>query len=174
MSNTMLNTMPNTSANVSPQLQAALSQLHDIIMPPPVGWWPISDSLIALFIGIAGIIIGLSWYFLNQRKQNQYRREAQSLFDEAIAKSDDPKRQLQIANQLLKQVAITSYGRKQVAALTGTDWVLFLKQNASYVQQPDGLEDCFASLYNPNQPLEPQDIQETLNYVKQWIRGHHK
>jgi hypothetical protein len=166
--------MANVTPELSPQLQAALSRLNDIVVPPPVGWWPISDSLIALFIGIGGILIGSTWYFLNQRKQNQYRRQAQSLFDNAIAQSDDPRRQLQIANQLLKQVAITSYGRKQVAALTGEDWIHFLKQNASYVQQPDGLEACFASLYNPNQPLEPQDIQQTLDYVKHWIRGHHK
>lgn len=170
----MMNSLSSTQATASPQLQAALAQLNDIAVPPPVGWWPISDSLLSLIIGVGGILIGLSWYFWNQRKHNQYRRQAQTLFDEAIAESDDPKRQLQIANQLLKQVAITSYGRKQVAALTGIDWVLFLKQNASYIKQPENLENCFASLYNPNQDVSPQDIQATLDYVKQWIKGHHK
>lgn len=161
-------------ASISPQLQSALTQLQDIVTPAPIGWWPISDSLLSLIIGFGGLMIGLSWYFLNQRKQNQYRRQAQSLFDEAIAESDEPKRQLQIANQLLKQVAITSYGRKQVAALTGDRWIAFLQQNASYIKQPPELGSCLASIYHPNQTPDPQALQQTLDYVKQWIKGHHK
>ena len=44
------------------ELQPLLSQLHDIQLAEPVGWWPPSQTLIGLFAGISAIIIGLTWY----------------------------------------------------------------------------------------------------------------
>lgn len=153
---------------------AMLSQLQDIVTPDPVGWWPPSQTLIGLLVGLGGILIGLSWYFWTQRKANQYRRQAKSLFEDAMAQATTPKQKLQQANKLLKQVAITTYGRKQVAALSGKAWTDFLKQTASYIDQPEHLPQNLSAIYHADQPLDEWELEATLHYVQSWIKGHHK
>lgn len=153
---------------------SALAQLHDIVLPAPVGWWPPSSALIGLLVGAGGIIIGLTWYFLTQRKENQYRREAQDLFKQALANATTPQEKLISANRLLKQVAMTNYGRRTVASLHGDAWVRFLKQTANYIQQPDHLEQTLSSPYQRHHKAETKDIEEALNYAQNWIKGHHK
>lgn len=163
-----------TPADLAATSHLMLSQLQDIVTPDPVGWWPPSQTLIGLMVGIGGILIGLSWYFWTQRKANKYRRQAKSLFDAAMTQATTPKQKLQQANKLLKQVAITTYGRKQVAALSGDAWIDFLKQSASYIDQPEHLQQNLAAIYHADQPLDELELEATLNYVQSWIKGHHK
>lgn len=159
---------------MDPKTAQLLSQLKDIQVPDPVGWWPLSQTLIGLFVGLGGILIGLSWYYLNQRKNNRYRQEAMSAFKKALAAANTPQEKLQIANKLLKQVAITNYGRQTVANLSGQAWVNFLHKTALYINQPDCLQECLESIYRPSTSLSEAETQQTLTYAMQWIKGHHK
>lgn len=159
---------------MDPKAVQLLSQLNDIQVPDPVGWWPLSQTLIGLFVGLGGILIGLTWYYLTQRKNNRYRQEALMAFEKDLASTSHPQEKLQIANQLLKQVAITNYGRPNVANLSGQAWVDFLHKTALYIHQPDSLQHCLESIYRPNPSLSEAEIQQTLDYTKQWIKGHHK
>lgn len=156
------------------ELQPLLSQLHDIQLADPVGWWPPSQTLVGLFAGISAIIIGLTWYYLTHRRNNRYRREALEAFEQIQQQSSSPSEQWQAVNSLLKQVAITHYGRHRVAALTGRAWQQFLYQTALYIDQPDALSDCFAAIYQPNSQLDEATYQIALDYAYKWIKGHHK
>ncbi|MDG4813546.1 DUF4381 domain-containing protein [Hydrogenovibrio sp. 3SP14C1] len=159
---------------MDPKTAQLLSQLKDIQVPDPVGWWPLSQTLIGLFVGLGGILIGLSWYYLNQCKNNRYRQEALSAFNKALTAANTPQEKLQIANKLLKQVAITNYGRRTVANLSGQAWVDFLHNTALYINQPDSLQECLESIYRPSTSLSEAETQQTLAYAMQWIKGHHK
>ena len=159
---------------MDPKTAQLLSQLKDIQVPDPVGWWPLSQTLIGLFVGLGGILIGLTWYYLTQRKNNRYRQEAMSAFNKALATANTPQEKLQIANKLLKQVAITNYGRHTVANLSGQAWVDFLHKTALYINQPDSLQECLESIYRPSASLSEAETQQTLAYATQWIKGHHK
>jgi hypothetical protein len=159
---------------MDPKIEQLLSQMNDIAVPDPVGWWPLSQTLIGLFVGIGGILIGLTWYYLTQKRNNRYREEALNLFDQQVAQAETPQQQLQLANKLLKQVAITNYGRRQVAELSGQAWVNFLHQTALYINQPEYLQACLESAYRPNPIQSEAAIRETLDYARSWIKGHHK
>ncbi|MBD3611311.1 MAG: DUF4381 domain-containing protein [Hydrogenovibrio crunogenus] len=159
---------------MDPKTAQLLSQLKDIQVPDPVGWWPLSQTLIGLFVGLGGILIGLSWYYLTQRKNNRYRQEALLAFKKALASANNAQEKLQVANQLLKQVAITNYGRPNVANLSGQAWVDFLQKTALYIDQPDSLQHCLESIYRPNSSLSDAETQQALEYAMQWIKGHHK
>lgn len=159
---------------MNPQTQQLLSQLQDIQIPDAVGWWPLSQTLIGIFAGLGGILIGLTWYYLTQRRHNQYRREALTIFDQTVQKADTPQQKLRLAIQLLKQVAITNYGRRRVAPLYGDSWVAFLHQTALYIEQPDTLKTVLQSAYSPSLALSDAQIEETLIYIQNWIKGHHK
>lgn len=151
-----------------------LSQLNDIYIPEPIGWWPPSQTLIGLFVGLSGIIIGLSWYWWKQRRLNRYRNQAMDLLHSALATATDSQQKIQATNALLKQVAITHYGRQQVAALNGQAWLNFLQKSASYIQQPEAMQQFVTAHYHPQINLADEDIQACLDYAAKWIKGHHK
>jgi|ACQI01.1.fsa_nt_gi hypothetical protein len=159
---------------ISPEIQQLLNQLNDVITPEPVGWFPLSFSLMAFITGLTGIIVGIVWTLLVSRRNNQYRREASSLFDKAIKQANSPEQKIEIANSLLKQVAITNYGRQNVAKLSGKKWIQFLKQNANYIEQPDYLTDYFNAHYQPDFEFDEAKLSKVLDYVQSWIKGHHK
>lgn len=161
-------------ATSNPQLSNALASLHDIVIPDPVGWWPPSIGLVGLLVGVGGLTIGLIWYYLTQRKQNQYRRQAKEVFDQVIAEAGTPQQKLLLANKLLKQVAITNYGRRQVASLRGEAWVKFLKSTALHIDQPKQLQIHLEAAYQPHIEFNDIEIDETLQYAQSWIKGHHK
>jgi len=96
-----------------------LSQLNDIYIPEAIGWWPPSQTLIGLVVGLGGIIIGISWYLWKQHRLNQYRGQAMYLLNAALSETTNDRAKIQATNKLLKQVAITHYGRNQIAALNG-------------------------------------------------------
>lgn len=159
---------------MDPQAQQLLSQLKDIQLPDPVGWWPLSQTLIGLFAGLGGILIGLTWYYLTHRRNNRYRREALALFDQAMQHADSPQARLRQANRLLKQVAVTHYGRRRVAALQGAEWVAFLHQTALYIDQPEALKPLLKSSYEAAPNLNERQVEAVIDYAKNWIKGHHK
>lgn len=151
-----------------------LSQLNDIVVPNAVGWWPPSQTLVGLIVGLGGILIGISWYLWKQRRLNRYRSQAMGLLNTALAQAQTPHQKIQITNQLLKQVAITHYGRSQVAALNGQAWVDFLKKTALYIDQPAALVTFVSAHYQPDSQLSESDLTACLDYAAKWIKGHHK
>ncbi|KUJ72268.1 DUF4381 domain-containing protein [Thiomicrospira sp. WB1] len=164
---------------LTPQQQALLAQLQDIHLPEPVGWWPPSQTLIGLLVGLGGILIGLLWYYLTQRRHNRYRREALARLDRIESESESEIDRLQAIQALLKQVAITQYGRTRVAALTDRNWADFLHQTALYLPQPEHLVDTFNWAYQYQQDASlpdtaPERIQAVRAYARRWIKGHHK
>jgi len=159
---------------MDPKTAQLLSQLRDIQVPDPVGWWPLSQTIIGLLVGLGGIFIGLTWYYWNQRKNNRYRQEAMATFKKAMVSASTSQEKLQIANQLLKQVAITNYGRHTVAKLSGQAWIDFLRQTALYIDQPESLQTSLESIYRPALSLPEAEVEQTLDYAMQWIKGHHK
>lgn len=165
------------------QQQAILNQLQDIQLPDPISWWPLAFAWWILILSVSSVLIGLVWYFREQRKRNAYRREAQ----EALSLIMHPKEsnvsineQVLAINSLLKQVALTTYGRVNVAKLNDQAWLDFLKKNASFIEQPIALKELFKLAYQA--PTTDKTLlinhQELLTawqiYAQKWIKGHHQ
>jgi len=151
-----------------------LSQLNDIYIPEAIGWWPPSQTLIGRVVGLGGIIIGISWYLWKQHRLNQYRGQAMDLLNAALSETTNDRAKIQATNKLLKQVAITHYGRNQIAALNGQAWVDFLQKTAAYIDQPEAMQQFVCAHYQPKIPLNDADISACLDYAAKWIKGHHK
>lgn len=147
-----------------------LTQLEDIVVPPAIDWWPLASSVWITLISLLGLLIGLIWYFRQRHKAAAYRREAQAQLH--IIQTLDQGRFLVELNQLLKQVAITAYGRKACAGLDNQAWLNFLKQKAGFLEQPSALA-LLSQRYQNDQPIEQQQKAALIYYAKQWIAGHH-
>ncbi|WP_127469824.1 DUF4381 domain-containing protein [Thiomicrorhabdus aquaedulcis] len=171
--------MSNPSPNpvLTPESLNVLSQLHDIVLPQAVGWWPLAFSWWVLIFSVASMLIGLIWFFTDRHKRNAYRREALGLLSNINNDSSlNAHQKISAINRLLKQVALTAYGRHAVAVLTDQAWCDFLHQNAHYIKAPATLLACLNLAYQP--VVSPTESQAALiiwhDYAKQWILGHHQ
>lgn len=161
-----------------------LEQLKDIQLPDPVGWWPLAFSWWILLFSIIAIIAGAIWYYLDLRRRNVYRRSALKQISDILLQTDNSdNHKISAINAILKRVAVTAYGRSMTAALSNQAWLDFLSATASYIPQPDNLQEALNLAYQPNnednidpkQKLSPkQALDIWQDYAKKWIKGHHQ
>ncbi len=155
-----------------------LSQLQDIHIPDPIGWWPMAFTWWVLLFSVSAILFALIWFLIDRHKRNAYRREAQHQLNQIQQDQTlTPQQQILQTNALLKQVAITVYGRQKISALNEQAWVDFLKSSANFIQQPQQLSQLLNQAYQPLKALDQtelqRDIQTWQHYAQQWIKGHH-
>ena len=156
-----------------------LNQLHDIQLPDPIGWWPLAFTWWIMIFVLFSILIGIIWYYTDLKRRNAYRVAANKQLN-AIYSNTETKDVEKIAqiNRLLKQVALTAYGRKKAAALQSKDWVRFLNEVCSYIKQPADLEQIIEIGYQDQSQLIHPHSRQALNsyhaYAIKWIKGHHQ
>ncbi|WP_029933453.1 DUF4381 domain-containing protein [Thiomicrospira pelophila] len=149
----------------------ALQQLEDIIIPPAVGWWPLAISVWISLISLMGLIVALIWYFRLRHKQRLYRRIARQHLNQ-IDQTDDQAFLIEI-NRLLKQVAITTYGRQTCAHLDHQAWLDFLKSKAQFIKIPKAFEKINQRYRTDLPALTNKDKKQIQRYAKRWIERHH-
>jgi len=148
-----------------------LDLLEDIVIPEPVVWWPLASSVwVTLFIVLA-VLIGLIWYFWQRHKKAAYLRYA--LAQMAKFSQLDDNELLNQINALLKQVAITTYGRASCGGLNHQAWLRFLHQKASFVEQPKALAKLEQRYQAQPPELSAQERDALIYFAKRWIREHH-
>ncbi|UQB42211.1 DUF4381 domain-containing protein [Thiomicrospira microaerophila] len=148
-----------------------LDLLEDIIVPEPIGWWPLASSVwVTLFI-LLGVLIGLVWYFWQRHKKAAYRRYAIDQLT-GLSQLDDTSLLNQL-NALLKQVAMTTYGRASCSGLNHQAWLRFLHQKASFVEQPKALEKLEQRYQAQPPALSSQEREALIYFAKRWIQEHH-
>jgi hypothetical protein len=107
--------------------------LRDIHLPAPIGWWPPAPGwwvLLALLLGLALLLLWL-WKKRRARRQADWFRLAEAELGRLQARHrDDPLSLLRELSVLLRRVAISRYGRGEVAGLTGAAWLDFLDKKA--------------------------------------------
>ena len=149
----------------------ALEQLEDIIIPPIVGWWPLASSVWISLISLLGLIVALIWYIRQRHKQRVYRRLANAYLKQTD-QTDDQTFLIEI-NRLLKQVAITTYGRQACAHLDQQAWLDFLKSKAQFIRMPKAFK-LINQRYQTDLPaLSSKDKAQIQRYAQRWIAGHH-
>lgn len=158
--------------NLSPQQQALLNQLNDIQLPEAVGFWPPSHLLLVVIVGVSGFLMWGLWYQWYRYRMNIYRKEGQNLLEEKLQNAKNDSEKVLIANQVIKQVAMTNFGRHLTASLTGEAWFTFLQNTCSYISQPDDLQQILQTAYQG--AVDAQQQATFIQYAEAWIRGHHK
>lgn len=159
--------------------QELLYQLHDIQLPDPVGWWPLAFSWWILIFSVTSILVGMLWFYLEQKKRNAYRLTALQKRQEILnSEFIDQIDKVAALNALLKQVAITAYGRNQTAALQNQEWVNFLADSCNYVEAPGDLLSSIEVGYKNKHKLPAlekiQALDTLADFSLKWIKGHHQ
>ena len=156
----------------------SLDRLHDIIVAPPVPWWPPASGwywVLGLMIVmlLATLITGLMRW-----QHNRYRREALAELARQEAALENPERRpsalLGLA-ELLKRTAMTAFPREDVATLTGLKWFEFLDDTARGSRFRDALGATLENaLYDPRtaDTLDLRKLHSVVEAIRHWIKFH--
>jgi hypothetical protein len=130
--------------------------------PPAPGWWILGGLLLFLLL--------LSIWLWRRYRRRAYRRAAlQQLKELRDAASQGQADSIVLAELsiLLRRVAISRYGRQQVAALHGDDWLAFLDRTGrtqAFAQQGRALLDA---PYRRDSSLAAAPL---LELAQHWLR----
>lgn len=101
-----------------------LSNLRDIVLPPPVSYWPPAPGWWVLAVLLAALLALLLVRQLIRHRHDAYRREA--LRELAALPAPLDASGAQALSAILKRTALVAFPRSDVAGLTGAAWLRFL------------------------------------------------
>ncbi|SNR64807.1 protein of unknown function [Lutibacter agarilyticus] len=153
------------------QQEKVINNIGPILEPDPVlftfetkGW-----LVLGILVFISILIIALKYY--KSYKKNLYRRNA--LKKLKAIQSENSKNHLKInqLNILLKQVAITTFGREKVANMYGEDWLLFLESTSKNTKFSN-YSVVFSNAIYENEDVTEVDFKTIIQLTKNWIQSH--
>jgi hypothetical protein len=146
-----------------------LAQLRDIHLPEPVGWWPPAPGWWLLALLVLGLL-GWGAYLLFHSFRKKRHRKAALKELALLRQNPDTRVVLQQIAALIRRVAIQSFGRKEVASLTGRKWLAFLDRTGGTNQFSRGCGEALGeNLYRSDCEVE---IEPIIQLAERWIRGH--
>jgi len=101
-----------------------LSNLRDIVLPPPVSYWPPAPGWWVLAAAGAALLALLVARQLLRHRRDAYRRAA--LRELAALPAPLDARGAQALSGILKRTALVAFPRAETAGLTGAAWLRFL------------------------------------------------
>lgn len=149
-----------------------LSNMHQVYLPDAIDAWP-QGPVWWLFIVLV-VSGGLVWLRqqLQRWQNNAYRRQGlQQLGKLKTGIINGDVKALRQLPELLRQVALVAWPRRQIVPLVGDAWLAFLSKHHS-VKPPAVLAELAylpdADLHN----IDSQQAQDILDWCQQWITGH--
>ncbi len=150
---------------------AQTDDLGTILEPDPlvftfetVGWKYLGILLLAI-----GVLLLVT--YLRQYQKNKYKREAIKKVNHINGQTVSSQQKLNQVNVILKQVAIISFGRVQVANLYGDEWFSFLDskhKTKGFAKYADTFKNA---LYSDKEVDEPT-LEAISVITKKWINHH--
>ena len=147
--------------------------LRDIHLPDPVSWWPPAPGWWGLLV-LCLLLVLVIRALINARCRGRLKRDSltllQQLAEQFQHNSDGQQLTVQLS-VLLRRLALSLYPRRQVAAMTGREWLEFLDERLT----PDGNEKAFSegtgqvlieAPYNPDCRVDGEAL---IGLVRRWI-----
>jgi hypothetical protein len=155
-----------------------LEGLKEISLPDPVPFIPQTLGWFIVF-GILFLLMGwLIYRFFRRRKQNRYRRIALIKLKSVSEGLDRGKAYVKIREipELVKWTALQCYGRKQVARLSGDEWLAFLDNSFKSSGFKNGpgrlLPELAYGAESKIKEVPGQDVDGLIRLIRRWIRRH--
>ncbi len=148
--------------------------IDEIIVADAISWWPATPGW-AVLTTIAGVFLLAKAIQMAKRWwADRYRRQAIKKLDQLQNKLQP----LQVVYELpfyLKAVALQAYPRKQVASLSGKNWLAFLDahyQGPSFQQDPGRQLLSFAYQPSDHRQLDDNQAAGVIDMARLWIATH--
>ncbi len=156
----------------------SLENLHDIVEPSAVPWWPLAPGWYAVgAIALLAVLwLGLRW--IKHYRANRYRREALAELDQIHQRArvpEDRRMALSELAVLIKRVALVAYPRTEVASLSGDAWRHFLNLSGqTAVVTPETTQLMADAVYGAadDSTITEDAVRELFSAAEVWVRGH--
>lgn len=112
---------------MTPGIESQLTQLRDIRLPAPVGWWPLAPG----WWGLLALAIAVALWRVMRRRTTRYL----ALRELEQTDASDPMQFATTLSVLLRRVALRK--DRAIGTLKGADWTAFLTER--------GMDPAFAS-----------------------------
>lgn len=152
-----------------------LAQLHDIVLPQAVGWWPLAWGwwvLLALLTSFAALVI---FYRQRDKKRQHYRLAARNELDNLLRKYQQDKNAanyLQQLSILLRRSAISAQPHTFPVDVKGEAWLQWLDNNCPETKEGFSIGSGRALLTGPYEAHPDIDVNAVHALVKLWLRQH--
>ena len=147
--------------------------LRDIHLPPDIGWWPLAWGW-WLLIGLVllGLVTLVWWLLKRPTSPKRINLSAQSSALQELTRieqqyKNDPLGLVRELSVLLRRIAISLYGRRSVAGLTGLSWLQFLDQQGGTPVFSQRFQQALTEL--PYRAQGSADVSTLVQEVRQWL-----
>ena len=149
--------------------RAALQKLADIALPPPVSWWPQTWGWAALAGLLALLAVWRIVRALRRYRADRYRRAALAELDR-LERTLSGAALMAVLPPLLKRVALAAWPRTDVAALSGAEWVAFLRAHGG--SAGFSARTLLDDLEYRRATVSAAEASAAATAVRGWIEGH--
>lgn len=149
--------------------EASLDNMHDIINPDAVGFFPLAPGWIIVLFLLLALLFHFTIQAYKYYKKSLYRREA---LKELGAYRQYSKENAGSLLSLAKRVAIAAYGREKVANFYDDTWWDFIEKHSKAHVSRQEREDIAKLLYDESYVMEHVLQDNIINFVTLWIKTH--
>jgi hypothetical protein len=149
-----------------------IPQLADDILEPeplPFTFETLGWKILGVLLLIIAVVLFYKW-FKNFRK-NKYRREAIKKIQLIETENSNNQSKINHVNIILKQVAMASFGREQVAQLYGNEWFSFLDSKSKKSDFTKYSKNITDAIYNST-AIDDNTLRTIYKLTKAWIHEH--
>lgn len=146
----------------------AIKGILEVQPPQPVSWWPATPGWLVL-AGIALLLLA-RWALLRWRRwqRDRYRREALARL---AGLSGDAHHQVAATAVILKSAALAAYPRREIASLSGNDWLGWLEARGARFS--DSSRRLLAEgQYHRRYEAAPAALEQLVAESSAWLRNH--
>ncbi|MEM9016498.1 MAG: DUF4381 domain-containing protein [Verrucomicrobiota bacterium] len=141
---------------------ANLQNLHDVVPPPEVSWWPLAPGWYVLGFVALVTFLWLSWVSWKRWRGNAYRRAALEALEGAT-------NSVEVA-EVLRRTALAISSRPEIAMRTGDDWIEWLESTFPGNLSEEVRKQLTGDLYRPQS--DPTSSDSLRTFASEWIRDH--
>lgn len=153
-----------------------LAQLHDIVLPHAISWWPLAWGWWLLAGSLIALLLGIVFWVRRRSQRNQYRFLALRELNSVVQRYQDDNQVasfLQAINILLRRTAMTAQPRHYPVNIQGREWLQWLAQYCppAHDELTQGVGQVL--LTGPYQAAPEVDTDALHNLVALWLLQHH-
>lgn len=154
--------------------------LRDIHLPEAISWWPIAPGwwLLAagLLLALLVIIIARK-VFLSRQLKRDIKVELENI-KQQFQQTQNKSQLAKSLSILIRRTTISYYPSKNIAGLTGENWLVFLDQTNANASADIKFESRTGNVlltapYQSEDSLADFDSQTFIRLCESWLLSHH-
>lgn len=138
----------------------SLSNLHDLVSPAEVGWWPLAAGWYVVGVLACAVLLQLVARAWKQWKTNAYRREALRELNAAES--------IAAMIAILRRTALALVPRSEIAGLKGEEWAEWIAVRGPRPVSSELRDELAQGAYQRD--TKGRNPENLRNYIRNWIQ----